>query len=94
MQGFPGDSVVKNPPANAEDVSLIPGPGRSHIPGDSESQAPQPLKPSAKSRAPQQEKPLLWKAQAQQLDRSPRSLQPEEGQVQQQGPSIAINKWK
>ena len=44
--GFvPGDSVVKNPPANAEDVSLIPGPGRSHIPGDSESQAPQPLKP-------------------------------------------------
>ena len=44
--GFvPGDSVVKNLPANAEDTSLIPGPGRSHIPGDSEAQAPQPLKP-------------------------------------------------
>ena len=26
---FPGDSVVKNPPANAEDTSLIPGLGRS-----------------------------------------------------------------
>ena len=26
---FPGDSVVKNPPANAGDVGLIPGWGRS-----------------------------------------------------------------
>ena len=30
-QGFPGGSVVKNTPANAEDTSLIPGPGRAHI---------------------------------------------------------------
>ena len=27
--GFPGGSVVKNPPANAGDVSLIPGSGGS-----------------------------------------------------------------
>ena len=27
--GFPGGSVVKNPPANAGDVSSIPGSGRS-----------------------------------------------------------------
>ena len=27
--GFPGDSVVKNPPANTGDVSWIPGLGRS-----------------------------------------------------------------
>ena len=27
--GFPGGSVVKNPPANAEDMSSIPGSGRS-----------------------------------------------------------------
>ena len=26
--GFPGGSVVKNPPANAEDVGSIPGLGR------------------------------------------------------------------
>jgi len=26
---FPGGSVVKNPPANAGDTGLIPGPGRS-----------------------------------------------------------------
>ena len=28
---FPGGSLVKNPPANAGDTGLIPGPGRSHI---------------------------------------------------------------
>ena len=27
--GFPGGSVVKNPPANAGDIGLIPGSGRS-----------------------------------------------------------------
>ena len=28
---FPGGAVVKNPPANAGDTGLIPGPGRSHM---------------------------------------------------------------
>ena len=30
--GFPGGSVVKNPPANAGDMTSIPDPGRSHVP--------------------------------------------------------------
>ena len=30
--GFPGGSGVKNPPANAEDMGLIPNPRRSHMP--------------------------------------------------------------
>ena len=29
---FPGDSLVKNLPANAGDTGLIPDPGRSHMP--------------------------------------------------------------
>ena len=29
---FPGDLAVKNPPANAGDMGLIPGPGRVHMP--------------------------------------------------------------
>ena len=29
ISGFPGDSVVKNPPANAEDTGSTPGWGRS-----------------------------------------------------------------
>ena len=32
MGGFPGGAVVKNPPANAGDTGLSPGPGRSHMP--------------------------------------------------------------
>ena len=32
MMGFPGGAVVKNPPANAGDTGLSPGPGRSHMP--------------------------------------------------------------
>ena len=35
MVGFPGGLVIKNPPANAGDVDLIPGLGRS--PGDGNS---------------------------------------------------------
>ena len=31
-QGFPGGTVVKNPPANAGDTGSSPGPGRSHMP--------------------------------------------------------------
>ena len=32
MEGFPGGTVVKNPPANAGDTGSSPGPGRSHMP--------------------------------------------------------------
>ena len=31
-QGFPDGAVIKNPPANAGDTGLSPGPGRSHMP--------------------------------------------------------------
>ena len=32
--GFPGGSVVKNPPANAGDMGSIPAPGRFHVSQD------------------------------------------------------------
>ena len=35
--------MVKNPPADAEDTGLIPGPGRSHVPSNNSAQAPQLL---------------------------------------------------
>ena len=34
VRGFPGGSVIKNQPDNAEDVGLIPGSGRSHREGN------------------------------------------------------------
>ena len=42
-RGFPGGSVVKNPPANAEDKGLIPDLGWSHMPGNNEASGPQLL---------------------------------------------------
>ena len=32
VRGFSGGSVVENLPGNAEDLSSIPDPGRSHMP--------------------------------------------------------------
>ena len=32
FSGFPGGTVVKNPPANAGDTDSSPGPVRSHMP--------------------------------------------------------------
>ena len=37
-RGFPGGSVVKNPPTNAGDWCLIPYPERSHMPAEQLSQ--------------------------------------------------------
>ena len=34
LRGFPGSSVVKNPPASVGDMGLIPGSGRSPGGGD------------------------------------------------------------
>ena len=31
-EGFPGGTVLKNPPANAGDTGSSPDPGRSHMP--------------------------------------------------------------
>ena len=30
-RAFPGGPVAKNPPANARDMSSVPGPGQSHM---------------------------------------------------------------
>ena len=40
-RGFPSGSVVKNLPANAGDLGLIPDPGRSHIPRSNQACVPQ-----------------------------------------------------
>ena len=43
QQGFPGGSMVKNPPAKAGDTGSIPGPGRSHMLQDNYAHEPQLL---------------------------------------------------
>ena len=43
---FPHGPMVKNPSANAGDMGLIPGPGRSHMPWSNKALVPQRLKPT------------------------------------------------
>ena len=65
MAGFPGGTMVKNPPANSGNMGLSPGPGRSHMPWKNKAHASQLLSPRARTTeahaprapAPQQEKP-------------------------------------
>ena len=45
VQGFPGDSLVKNLPANVGDKSSIPDLGRSHIPREQLSSCPTTTEP-------------------------------------------------
>mgnify|MGYP006996464672 CR=1 FL=1 len=61
--GFPCGAVVKNPPSNARDTDLIPGPGRFHMlspcatttePAHSRAHAPQQEKPELHSQDPAQ----------------------------------------
>ena len=49
-RGFPDGSVVKNLPANAGDMGLIPGPGRSHILWSNWARAPRLLSLSSGAR--------------------------------------------
>ena len=56
VKGFPGGSVVKNPPANAGDVGLIPGSGKS--PGEGNGS---PLQYSCPENSMDREEPgSLW----------------------------------
>ena len=57
-RGFPGGAVVKNPPANAGDMGLSPGPGRSHMPWSNKAHAPQLLSLHSRARKPQLLKPV------------------------------------
>ena len=79
--GFLRGSVVKNLPANAGLMGLIPGPGRSQMPRGNDAHAPQLLSLCSRARgpqllkpthprdyAPQQEKPLQREVPAAQLE--------------------------
>ena len=88
-RGFPGGSVVKNPPTNAGDTASTPRLGRSYVRRSNQGCAPQLLslcsrawelqllhllKPmSPRACALQQEKPLQWEVCALQLDKSLRA---------------------
>ena len=87
---FPGVPVVENPPTNAGDVRMTPGPRRSHIPRGSYPRL-LPQLPSLHSKAQelQQKKPPQWEAHALQLESN---LTTREKPLWQQRPSTANNR--
>ena len=46
---FPGGPLVQNPPANAGDMGLIPGPGRFHVLQGNEANTPEVLSPRSRA---------------------------------------------
>ena len=73
-EDFPGGAVVKNPPANAGDTGLSPGPGRSHTPRSNWAQAPQLLSLRSRAREPQLLSPHATTTEA----RAPRACAPQQ----------------
>ena len=67
MRDLPGGAVVKNLPANAGDMVLSPGPGRSHMLRSNEARAPQLLSLRSRAREPQLLKPACPRAHKPQL---------------------------
>ena len=71
-RGFPGGSVVKNPPANAGNMGLISGLGRSHMPAEQ-------LSPCAATTEPEcttTEVPVPWTSCSTREAMAMRSLYP------------------
>ena len=56
--GFPGGTVIKNPPANTGDTGSSPGPGRSHMSRSNETHEPQLLSLCSRAHEPQLLKPV------------------------------------
>ena len=82
-KGFPGGSVVKNPPVNAGDTGLIPGPASSQTQQTTQPATTQchnccwslhALEPVlSNERSQLKETPAQWESRAPQREESPRS---------------------
>ena len=72
--GFTGGAVVKNPPANAGDTGLSPGPGRSHMLRSNLARAPQLLSLCSRAHEPQLLSPCATTPEA----RAPRARAPQQ----------------
>ena len=76
---FPGGTVVKNPPANAGDMSSSPGLGRSHMPQSNQVRAPQLLSLHSRAQAPQLLSPCATTTEA----HAPRTRAPQQEKTPQ-----------
>ena len=91
-QGFPGGAVVENLPANAGDMGLSPGLGRSHMPRSSWAREPQLLSLRVWSLCSATREAATVRGPCAAMKRGPHSPQLEKALTQKQRPNTAKNK--
>ena len=91
-KGFPGGTVVKNPPANVADTGSSPGLGRSHIPQSNSAHEPQLLNLRVWSLCSTAREATLVRGRRTVMKSGPRSPQLEKALAQKRRPNTAKNK--
>ena len=89
-QGFPGGAVVENLPANAGDMGLSPGPGRSHMPRSKWAHEPQLLSLRVWSLCSATREAAIERGPRTAMKSGPRLPQLEEALVQKRRSNTAI----
>ena len=92
QEGFPGDAVVENLPANAGDTGLSPGLGRSHMPRSSWAREPQLLSLRVWSLCSATREAMIVRGPRTVMKSGPCLPQLEKALAQKQRPNTAINK--
>ena len=91
IRGFPGGAVVENPPANAGDMGLSPGLGRSHMPQSNWAHEPQLLSLCVWSLCSATREAAIVRGPHTAMKSGPCLPQLEKALVQKQRPNTAIN---
>ena len=91
-QGFPGGAVVENLPANAGDMGLSPGLGRSHMPRSNWARQPQLLSLRVWSLCSATREAAIVRGPRTAMKSGPRLPQLEKALAQKRRPNTAINK--
>ena len=92
MGGFPGGTVVKNPPANAGDTGSSPGLGRSHMPWSNYAREPPLLRLRVWSLCSVTREAAIVRGPRTAMKSSPCSPQLEKALAQKRRPNTAKNK--
>ena len=92
--GFPGVAVVENLPANAGDMGLSPGLGRSHMPRSNWAREPQLLGLRVWSLCSATREAAIVRGPRTAMKSGPRLLQLVKALAQKRRPNTAKNKYK
>ena len=92
LKGFPGGTVVENPPANAGDTGSSAGLGRSHMPRSNWAREPQLLSLRVWSLCSATREAAIMRGPRTAMKSGPHSPQLEKALAQKRRPNAAKNK--